>query len=280
MSARLGLRKLSPSRDTACTTSATIVASDSASWRWRRSGRPLTSLPPNSRPTQTATLDSSSAAVPAARLVIQKRWSVTAAASMVVLYDWLVVTADGALPELEPVADELSSDELEPDDESDEPELEELVVPSDPLELDAVVCVAVDDAVVPMGPPYAIAAKATVNTVSDTAATRLRIREIRAARARSFSRASCFGEGVCSVMAVTVGARCESGPGRTRGVPGARRLSKRPRGGPGVRPGAAPTISPWHGCVPLPRRGRSPHETQGAQARRDHGRGRGDRRGR
>src|SRR3954465_11212780 len=75
MSPRLGLRKLSPSSDTACTTSATIVARDSASWRWRRSGRPLTSLPPKSRPTHTAALDSSSAAVPAARLVVQKRGS-------------------------------------------------------------------------------------------------------------------------------------------------------------------------------------------------------------
>src|SRR3954465_9867241 len=79
MSARLGLRKRSPGGGTACTTSATMVARDSASWRWRRSGRPLTSLPPKSRPTQTATLESSSAAVPAARLVIQKRCSVTAA---------------------------------------------------------------------------------------------------------------------------------------------------------------------------------------------------------
>src|SRR3954447_25288752 len=105
MSARLGLRKLSPSRDTACTTSATIVASDSASCRWRRSGRPLTSRPPNSRPTHTARLDRSSAAVPAARLVIQKRWSVTAAASMGP-QDWPVVTVEGLLEELESSEDE------------------------------------------------------------------------------------------------------------------------------------------------------------------------------
>src|SRR3954451_2668487 len=85
MSARVGLRKLSPSSATGCTRSATIVASDSASCRWRSSGRPLTSLPPKSRPTQTAALDSTSAAVPAARLVIQKRGSVTAAASMALL---------------------------------------------------------------------------------------------------------------------------------------------------------------------------------------------------
>ena len=119
MSAMLGRRKLSPSSATAWTTSATIVASDSASWRWRRSGRPLTSLPPKRRPTQTARLDSSSAAVPAARLVIQKRCSVTAAASMGVLYDWLVVTVDGLLcdelvesSELDELL-ELSDDELE-----------------------------------------------------------------------------------------------------------------------------------------------------------------------
>src|SRR3954466_15562600 len=122
MSARLGLRKLSPSSDTACTTSATIVARDSAPWRWRRSGRPLTSLPPNSRPTHTATLDSSSAAVPAARLVIQRRGSVMTAAVMALLYDWGVVTAE----ELESSDEELeelgsspeSSDELESSPES------------------------------------------------------------------------------------------------------------------------------------------------------------------
>src|SRR3954467_7053237 len=94
MSARLGLRKLSPSSETACTTRATIVASDSASCRWRKSGRPLMSLPPNSRPTHTATLDSSSAAVPAARLMIQKRCSVMTATVMALLYDWRVVTAE------------------------------------------------------------------------------------------------------------------------------------------------------------------------------------------
>src|SRR3954451_2820260 len=117
MSARLGLRKLSPSSDTACTTSATIVARDSASWRWRRSGRPLTSLPPNSRPTHTAALDSSSAAVPAARLVIQKRGSVVEGAGVGILQDWGVVTAEPLEPELELLGSALL-DGLESSDES------------------------------------------------------------------------------------------------------------------------------------------------------------------
>ena len=74
MSATLGLRKLSPSSTTACTAIATSVASDSASWVTRRSGpRRLSSRPPIIRPTDTDTLENSSAAVPAARLAIQKR---------------------------------------------------------------------------------------------------------------------------------------------------------------------------------------------------------------
>ena len=82
MSARLGCRKLSPSSATACTTMATMVAIESASWMARRSGpRPLISLPPMLRPTPTATLEKSSASVPAARLVIQNRWSLTVVAS-------------------------------------------------------------------------------------------------------------------------------------------------------------------------------------------------------
>src|SRR4051794_1581969 len=82
-SARLGLRKLSPSSAAAWTTIATIVAIESASCATRRSGpRPFSSLPPMSRPAPTPTLENSSASVPAARLVIQKRWSLTAAASI------------------------------------------------------------------------------------------------------------------------------------------------------------------------------------------------------
>ena len=82
MSARLGCMKPSPSSATACTTMATIVAIESASWMARRSGpRPFISLPPMLRPTPTATLEKSSASVPAARLVIQNRWSLTVVAS-------------------------------------------------------------------------------------------------------------------------------------------------------------------------------------------------------
>ena len=65
------------------TTSAASVASDSASCVTRRSGRwPASMRPPISRPTQTDRLDSSSAAMPAARLVIQYRCGPTAVASM------------------------------------------------------------------------------------------------------------------------------------------------------------------------------------------------------
>ena len=39
MSATLGCMKVSPSSATACTTMATMVAIESASWRVRRSGR-------------------------------------------------------------------------------------------------------------------------------------------------------------------------------------------------------------------------------------------------
>src|SRR3954453_1430091 len=60
---------------------ATIVASDSASCVTRKSGpRPLSSRPPIVTPTPTETLENSNAAVPAARLVIQKRWPSVAAA--------------------------------------------------------------------------------------------------------------------------------------------------------------------------------------------------------
>src|SRR5947209_15505993 len=76
MSATLGCRNVSPSRQAAWTTTATIVASESASCVTRRSGpRRLKSLRLMVRPKPTAALENSSAAVPAARLVIQKRWS-------------------------------------------------------------------------------------------------------------------------------------------------------------------------------------------------------------
>src|SRR5215217_5277420 len=109
MSARLGLRYESPSSATACTTSAARDASDSASWRWRRSGRPLTSLPPMSRPAQTARLESSSDAVPAARLVIQKKCS----GSMRAAQDWWVVTVEPALESSEELELESSVESVE-----------------------------------------------------------------------------------------------------------------------------------------------------------------------
>src|SRR4051794_18195970 len=80
MSAMLGLRKESKSSATAWTASAAMVASDSASCATRRSGpRRLTSRPPMASPSATAALENSRAAVPAARLVIQKRWCSTMA---------------------------------------------------------------------------------------------------------------------------------------------------------------------------------------------------------
>src|SRR3954454_20179000 len=75
MSAMLGLRKESKSSAPAWTASAAMVASDSASCATRRSGpRRLISRPPIASPRATPALENSRAAVPAARLVIQKRW--------------------------------------------------------------------------------------------------------------------------------------------------------------------------------------------------------------
>ena len=128
-------------------------------------------------------------------------------------------------------SDELESSELEPSEEvvssddevvSSEDEVvssDEVVVP-ELLATDAVACVPLDEVAVPIEPSYAIAPKASAKIASDTATTRLRIREMRAVRARSFSRASSFGEGVCSVMAAKVGGGSESGPGRPRELPG------------------------------------------------------------
>jgi hypothetical protein len=224
---------------------------------------------------------------------------VTAAAGIVLLYDWRVVTAEGLL-ELEssdePVAlsDEVvvlsddvvvSPDELvgfsnEPVAFSDEPVVsddseslldEESVLEDDPavavtLVADAVVALVV----VPIEPSNAMAPNASAKIASDAATTRLRIRAIRAARARSFSRASSFGEGVLwSGMVATVSGAAESGPGRTRELPGgAAAIRNRPRasrsaasrpartalepmaagGGSQSRPGAVP------GCARVRRR--------------------------
>src|SRR3954451_5287068 len=77
-----------------------------------------------------------------------------------------------------------------------------------------------------------MAPNASAKIASETAITRLRIRAMRAARARSFALASSLGDrpdaaerselgvGVGSCMSAKVGARCESGPGRARGLPG------------------------------------------------------------
>ena len=148
-------------------------------------------------------------------------------------------------------------------------------------EADAVVWV---ELVVPIEPSNAMTPKASAKIASAAAITRLRIREMRCARARSFSRASSFGErpksgerpgsgersgsreggvvwGVRSDMAAKVGARCESGPGRPREVPGAASAlvedSGRSRAAPGRRadhssrpgPRAVPPSPPKRGAA-------------------------------
>src|SRR3954452_11697621 len=77
-----------------------------------------------------------------------------------------------------------------------------------------------------------MAPNASAKIASEAAITRLRIRAMRAARARSFALASSLGDrpgraerselgvGVGSCMSAKVGAPCESGPGRARGLPG------------------------------------------------------------
>src|SRR5947199_2780950 len=72
-SARLGCRKPSPSRLSPCTSSVASVASESASCATRRSvPLRLSRRPPISRPMQTERLESTSAALPEARLSSQK----------------------------------------------------------------------------------------------------------------------------------------------------------------------------------------------------------------
>src|SRR3954451_17218257 len=86
MSTTLGCMYVSPSKLRPCTSRAPIVASDSASWRDRRSTpRPRTKRPLIRRPTQTPMLERSSAAVPAAREVIQNRCGPVLAASRVLI---------------------------------------------------------------------------------------------------------------------------------------------------------------------------------------------------
>src|SRR3954453_21241187 len=102
MSIRLGWMKLSPSRLSPCTSSAAIVASDNASCSGRRSApRPRTKRPLIRRPTQTPRLDRNSAAVPAAREVIQKRCGAVSVASTVLIRAASAVGLGGVLKEAE-----------------------------------------------------------------------------------------------------------------------------------------------------------------------------------
>src|SRR3954452_14692117 len=113
-----------------------------------------------------------------------------------------------------------------------------------------------------------MAPNASAKIASEAAITRLRIRPMRAARARSFALAGSLGErpdaagrsefgvGVGSCMAATVGAPCESGPGRARGLPGDTSTLDQ---GPG-RSRAAPGCGADHLV----------HETEGPQRRHHH----------
>jgi hypothetical protein len=147
--------------------------------------------------------------------------------------DWPVVTVDGLLllllddPELEVVPELLLDEELELSSDDVDWSSDEVVDPSDELEsspkmpdwsepvesddvplvpdevpdeeeTDAVVWVA--DEVVPIGPFTAITPNASANVARDAAMTRLRIRVIRAARARSLAWASSLGERVGSEL--------------------------------------------------------------------------------
>ncbi len=93
---------------------------------------------------------------------------------------------------------------------------------SEPVESAAVPLVPDDDAtdaavwlvaedVAPIGPSIAMAPNASTNVASDAAITRLRMRPIRAARARSLAWASSFGERVGSELG-------RSARGRSEGV--------------------------------------------------------------
>ena len=64
---------------------------------------------------------------------------------------------------------------------------------------DAVVWLVADD-VAPIGPSMAITPNASANVASDAAITRLRMRPMRAARARSLAWASSFAERVGSEL--------------------------------------------------------------------------------
>jgi hypothetical protein len=172
------------------------------------------------------------------------------------LYDWLVVTADGLLVELVVPSEEavVSSDDVVVGSEAAVVLDDEPVVAPELEDADAVVCVPVDDVAVPMEPSYAIAPNASAKMARDTVVTRLRIRAMRAPRARSFSAASSLGDGLCSfgegigsVMTATVGGRCESGPGRPRELPGTarRRALDQTPGRSRAAPGLGADHSSW-----------------------------------
>ena len=148
-----------------------------------------------------------------------------------------MVTADGALepvpdePEESPEEEELlleSPDDvllLESSDEDDDEEPESPVLELELLdddrapEDDVTAAVAWDVvAVAPIAPSYAIAPKARANVASAAATTRLRRRAIRAARARTRSWASSFGEAECSVMVDDRRRALRERPGRNLGA--------------------------------------------------------------
>ena len=158
------------------------------------------------------------------------------------------------------------------------------LVPDDDA-TDAVVWLVAAD-VAPIGPSTAITPNASTNVASDAAITRLRMRPMRAARARSLAWASSFGdrvgselgrsargrsEGGGSDMDSTVGTRCESTLGAAWEIPeyaagppapalghppGAaarpprRRLSATAQRGLRLLPGSAPTMSAGKPCLP------------------------------
>ena len=134
--------------------------------------------------------------------------------------------------------------------------VESAVVPLGPDDdaTDAVVWLVAED-VAPIGPSTAITPNASTNVARDAAITRLRMRPIRAARARSLACASSFGdrvgselgrsargrsEGDGSDMDSTVGARSESTLGAAWEIP---ESSRRPLGG--GRRGPARSRAPW-----------------------------------
>jgi hypothetical protein len=196
MSARLGERNSSPSSDNACSRSAPSVASDSASWIARRSGTLRRAGPLISRPAATAALDATSTATPAARLVIQKKCSPSAASSMG--QDCLVTTADGVpLDEVVPssVAVESRPSPLEPSS---------VTVPDVVEPVDAVEAAACS----PIEPEWAIRPHARTKPERVPAATPRRIRVTRRARAARRSRPSAARSEVDGVDTRTmVGAR-------------------------------------------------------------------------